>query len=84
MSALAVEISATTFLLFLLFLKFISQQKMDPNLSRLYVLFDFDDKSPGVGHASSIFKPSLPMQDLDDCLTLLKSWITSQKVLVVK
>jgi len=54
------------------------------SLKSLFVLFDFDDQDCGVGHVSSIKKPVLPLDEPDDALALVKSWISSQKKITIR
>ena len=35
-------------------------QKTEDNMPRVYILFDFNEGEPGIGTVSSIFKPVLP------------------------
>ena len=55
----------------------------DPEEPKVYVLFQFPEKSPGIGKLSCIFKPMVP-EDHSDAMTLLGSWIDTKKQIVIR
>ncbi len=54
-----------------------------PEEPKVYVLFQFPEKSPGIGKLCCVFKPGVP-EDQSDATTLLTSWIDTKKPLVIR
>ena len=51
----------------------------------MHILVSFNDGTFGISTGKSFFKPKLPPKsDIEDWVTLLKSWLESKKAVAVR
>lgn len=59
------------------------EEEISKQIPKVYVLFKFTDKPPGIAKLQAVYKPILP-EDQNDAVTLLDSWIIAERQLVVR